>query len=225
MRTASAFSNATRTKVDIVRLDTVQMRKVAENGKFFQITSVPTLVLVYGDGNLQLFLGAPKIVEWFNLMSRPQRPPEPQNMYGSISASHPLGSRTQQRPDNPELYEPVQREEYYEEEPEQIEIVDDYQEPVQKQKSVIIEDDYEEEAPAKEKPVRKSKSKKSKPKVEEDDSVSEKRRIAKEKLNKAASAKGKPLSSRMKDVYNMAKQMEEDRTGSLGYKEEDLPRY
>lgn len=235
IKIADSFSAAVRRNVNIVRLDTIEMRKVAANGKFFQITSVPTLVLFYEDGNLQLFLGAPKIIDWFNKIGRP-KPVEPKNMYGPVSTSHPMGTRMQER-DIP-MYN--SREEYYEEEiPERVEIVEDDfdapppeirrapKEPVQ---HIVVEDDYNEEEPEPVKPVRKSKSKKTKSKAEDleklpVDSVSEKRRIAKEKLNKAASAKGKPLSSRMKDVYNMAKQMEEDRTGSLGYKEDELPRY
>ena len=60
--------------VKIVRLDTVIDRQAASQGKYFQINSVPTLLLIYDDGNIQLFAGQEKILMWLQqaLQSRNQ---------------------------------------------------------------------------------------------------------------------------------------------------------
>lgn len=215
--------------MQVVRLDTESSRKTAANGKFFQITAVPTMVIMYEDGNTQLFLGTPKIVQWLTALIKTSKErervsePEPvrhqeQNMYGPISTAYPLAKTRRPIIDQGEDIEdhlppqPVRRppivEEDYPEEP----LLEIEEEP-----------EVEEEKP-KPRRTKKGKSRQQKP-VEEDGSAAAKRRMAKEKLNKAASAKSKPLSSKMKDVYNMAKQMEEEAKNSYGYKEEDLPHY
>jgi hypothetical protein len=61
--------------VEIVRLDTSQSRQIAMTGKYFQIRAVPTLVVVYSDGNLQLFVGAPKINQWLSMITQPSARP------------------------------------------------------------------------------------------------------------------------------------------------------
>jgi hypothetical protein len=58
-----------------------------------------------------------------------------------------------------------------------------------------------------------------------DASIKAGRKLARQKLNNVAKAKSKPPQSKMKDIYNAAKQMAADRDNSLGYKEEDLPHY
>ncbi len=224
--------------MQVVRLDTESSRKAAANGKFFQITTVPTMVIMYEDGNTQLFLGAPKIIQWLTAMiksasagaRKEQQAPrqEQQNMYGPISDSYPRPRRQviDEGEDMDATPIPIEEEDDLPPPPPQ-------RRPAQRKAPVVVEEDYPEEEPEEEEPQEKPKSKKkSKAKsrrkpvvVEEDDSVAAKRRMAKDKLNKAASTKSKPLSSRMKDVYSVAKQMEADMKNSLGYKEEELPHY
>jgi hypothetical protein len=57
-----------RIPVNVVKLDTAEARQTAMKGKYFQITNVPTLVVIYADGNLQLFVGAPKINQWIGML-------------------------------------------------------------------------------------------------------------------------------------------------------------
>lgn len=50
--------------LQIVKLDTQKARNKAKKGKYFQINSVPSLVVIYQDGTLQMFIGKEKIVNW-----------------------------------------------------------------------------------------------------------------------------------------------------------------
>lgn len=59
------FIQQTKIPVGVVRLDTKAERQRALNGKFFQIQSVPSLVVFYDDGDMQMFLGREKIIGWF----------------------------------------------------------------------------------------------------------------------------------------------------------------
>ena len=58
--------------VKIVRLDSAASREAVQNGPYFQIKVVPTLVVTYRDGNLQLFIGQPKTLEWLKMVVSPQ---------------------------------------------------------------------------------------------------------------------------------------------------------
>ncbi len=60
--------------VKIVRLDSAASRQAAQNGPYFQIKVVPTLVVTYRDGNLQLFVGQPKTLEWLKMAGAPSTP-------------------------------------------------------------------------------------------------------------------------------------------------------
>lgn len=48
----------------LVRLDTVADRQAAAQGKYFQVHIVPTLLVTYDDGNIQLFAGQEKVLMW-----------------------------------------------------------------------------------------------------------------------------------------------------------------
>lgn len=63
-----------------VRLDTKEARKLAENGKYFKIQYVPTLLVLYDDGNLQLFEGKPKILQFFHSYIQSKRMEQAQEM-------------------------------------------------------------------------------------------------------------------------------------------------
>ena len=154
-----------------------------------------------------------------------------QNMYGPISSSYPIAKTRRPVVDEGEDIEddegagilaPRRRT------PIVVEDDESYQ------NDGYLPEDYQEEpeepeivSPQKPKARAKKGKGRAKKVVEEEDpsSASGKRRLAKEKLNRAAAAKSKPLSSKMKNVYDTAKQMEEDMKNSLGYKEEELPHY
>ena len=77
--------------IPIVKLDTIRDRQAAANGKHFQIHAVPTLVVTYQDGTLQMFASQEKILTWLQKLVQPPQPtppPEPsQTQYTSVVSS------------------------------------------------------------------------------------------------------------------------------------------
>lgn len=63
-----SVADQNRLPVRKIRLDTKEARNAAKNGKFFSITSVPSLIVSYYDGKNQLYLGKHKIMEFFNVL-------------------------------------------------------------------------------------------------------------------------------------------------------------
>src|SRR5207253_4596960 len=69
--------------VDLIPLDTIEARKTAATGSRIQIKSVPSLVVIYDNGEEQLFIGYPKILKWMEelIQKRSQNPnTQPHNM-------------------------------------------------------------------------------------------------------------------------------------------------
>ena len=50
--------------IQLISLDNPKLRELVKRGKMFQITSVPTLLIEYISGDVQLFTGRPKILQW-----------------------------------------------------------------------------------------------------------------------------------------------------------------
>ena len=68
--------------VMVVRLDTPQSRMMAANGPHFQVTEVPTLIVLFQEGNLKMFVGAEKVLrclQMFNKFSQQESEPEPRH--------------------------------------------------------------------------------------------------------------------------------------------------
>jgi len=236
------FVKKTKLPVQIVRLDTVEARQQAANGKHFQIVSVPTMVISYEDGNTQLFLGLPKITQWLTALIKTKEeenarrePIEPTNMYEDeyVPADYPARDARERTYAVQPRYTPstvkVRRSKDSDEDMRRTmsrSIPKDI--PVDNGDDIMI---MEEEEP--EPVIQKPKSRKKKGRkpvqeelefMEEDEQINP-IKLAKKKLNEASSSKSKPQSSKMKGVYNAAKAMEQDMKNSLGYKEEDLPHY
>lgn len=68
-----------RLPIQIVRLDTEHTRRMAATGRYFQINIVPSMVVAREDGNIQLFVGADKIMGL--LSANFMRPHPKENMY------------------------------------------------------------------------------------------------------------------------------------------------
>ena len=62
--------------IEIVRLDSKESRLAAARGKHFQITNVPSLVTLFTDGKLQLFVGIDRIYPVLQTLLSPPSPPE-----------------------------------------------------------------------------------------------------------------------------------------------------
>jgi len=84
----SKFSEASKPCVNIVvtmklpirmvPLDTEFERERAANGKIIQVRNVPSLVVSYTDGNVQMYVGSPKIIAWLEsiFQKKPNSPPK-----------------------------------------------------------------------------------------------------------------------------------------------------
>lgn len=53
-------------KKTLMKLDTLELRNIVQNNKLLKIRVVPTLLIVYKDGNIQLFEGKDKINFWMS---------------------------------------------------------------------------------------------------------------------------------------------------------------
>lgn len=62
--------------IKIIPLDTASARDAALNGSTIQIRSVPSLLVEFDDGNIQLFVGRPKIMGWMKHTLQQQQPPQ-----------------------------------------------------------------------------------------------------------------------------------------------------
>lgn len=99
-----AFIVKTKLPVSIIRLDTEEARKKAMTGPFFAITNVPTLLLSYADGNMQLFQGRDKIMPLLVKLTQPPPQPRIENEIKHVTFEEP----TRQPPKGKSLnYKPV----------------------------------------------------------------------------------------------------------------------
>jgi len=75
------FVQQTKLPVALIALDTKESRDHALNGSLIQIKNVPSMIVSYEDGNVQLYVGKPKIMGWFTAITQHpvQKPniPEP----------------------------------------------------------------------------------------------------------------------------------------------------
>ena len=208
--------------VHVIKLDSAGVRERVRNGKYFQITNVPTLLVTYTDGNLQLFQGQAKIMEWLNKVlvqrNQPQAPPVPQD-------AQPQARTAKAQPRRERIKEP-------EEEPED---------------GVEPEEEEEQRPPPKKAKAAKSKKKppvkfKSSKKRDEDDEENLELILGDEEdspssqpspsiASKRSMTKSNPLSTGksksggMANLVEQARKMEQERKASLGYDEKDLPKY
>ena len=190
------FIRHTGLPIDIVRLDTEELRRAAMMGKFFQVTMVPTLVVSYVDDNIQMFVGSPKIMQWLSMITKPEPAHEHEDMEED---------RIRERRPPP----PVEEDRIRERRPPPVE----EDEP----DTVVIE-----EAPSKK---RGGKKKKKPPVKFDDDTPPIEEIIDEEPAPKSKKRSSTESGSRMSDIYTMAKQLESERKSSLGYREEDLPKF
>jgi len=240
--------------VQIVKLDTTEARNRAANGRYFQVKMVPTMIVNYDDGNMEVFIGNDKILPVLSSLSRiktqkanesmtPLDMGDRSNMYGPsvdgpsmrpskpVYAARPTISRgnipiIEHDSDSDESNGRVEPSIEYSDEEE----IPELERPAAKAKT---------KAKAKiSKTKSKSKSKKKKPPIifteDEDD---QDREIEVEYIDEASSVQvqeettrggassKKMKNSRMQGLIDTAKNMEQERLASLGYNEADLPHY
>lgn len=205
--------------INPIKLDTAKDRSIAKNGKYFQIVAVPSLVIIFGDGNLQLLVGQQKIVLYIK------------NLITSM--------RQQAMIDESNQHQPHETQEDY---PTSIDYPSTNHSPKTKTSR------RKKKSSRKKKPKSSSKSSKSSSSsssssskpidftndeeddsdeivfIEEDDKPS--RKPIQYSMNKKGNGtKGNDKPSRMNDLIEAAKQMQKDRKSTLGYDEDNLPKF
>jgi hypothetical protein len=58
------FINQSKIPINLIALDSYEAREFAKNGSNIQIKNVPSLLVSFSNGDIQLFVGRPKIIEW-----------------------------------------------------------------------------------------------------------------------------------------------------------------
>lgn len=56
--------------LEIVRLDTIEAREKIKNGEYIRISSVPSLVIIYSDGDVEALIYLEKILQWFDYYNK-----------------------------------------------------------------------------------------------------------------------------------------------------------
>lgn len=198
--------------VRLVRLDTVADRIAAANGPHVQIHTVPSLLIIYEDSNIQLYVGQDKILEWLqSIISSRSRESHPQASSPSSQVNH----RTVLIPEDVSDEEDVQ---------------------IKKPKKSRSKKSKRSDRNTN---LYGGKTKKSRSKHQESDTdeveiefIDDGRKHQRPKppptqglmVGPQQTTLGKKKSnSRMGDLYSLAKQMEKDRQSTLGYDEKDLP--
>ena len=220
--------------VNIIYLDTEEDRIRAENGKYFSITHVPTLVLEFIEGNIQLFIGSVKIMALIKSMVQPPGPssrvPEPSSTIvidedsdeDIIPEKMPKNKQKSKYKDVPRRNQPsrrskkdVSREEASD--PEDMELQSD--------ETVYVDDPEEEHEDIfeeKKKSKKVPRSKKSK-KLSEPNPKVKSHGNSDNNINGLSTATNNNNMS-MKHLAKMAKKMQEERDNTLGYNvDEDDP--
>lgn len=192
------FAQRSGLPIDVVRLDSAKSRQIAATGKYFQIRSVPTLVVGYSDGNLQLFVGAPKITQWLSMITAgPPNQSEPSNFEEPPPNRE---SRSRREPAENEVYKESKRTPVIE----------------------PVEEDITEEKPVEEEGTKKRrvKPKKKAPPVNFEEEEPQEMLV-----DEPRSEVSNGSRSKMSDIVNMARQLEKEREASLGYDESKLPKF
>ncbi len=185
----------------LVRIDSKKTREIVQKGKYFQIQIVPTLLVTYNDGNLQLFVGAEKIILWLTKLiePRPQEEEEeldyddyvPQKKKKKVSFND---KQTKKAPLTGLYGKSKKPPVHFDSESDD----DDYIESSSDEDIEFLRDNQQ-PPPLNTGPIRSG-------------------------LQVGPHASGN-ANTGMSDLIKIAKQMEQDRKNSLGYKEENLPRF
>ena len=210
-RKCISYVRSSGIQVNIVRLDHPQARQMAMNGPHFQVKEVPTLVVLFVEGNLKMFVGAPKVLQCLQMISGPP-PVEEEEQTEIVEEEAPPPPPPKRRP--PAKTQPRVVEE------------DD---------GDIVQAEEEEEPlpPPKKVPKAKKVKKPKKPKSKKAADVELEFLSAGDEEEEATLREPPPSQQHMnapkngktnKSLMEMAKEMERAREQQLGYNEKDLPR-
>ena len=218
------FVHQNQIPVKTVRLDNTEDRNNAANGKYFQIVNVPSLLVMYNDENIQMFVGQEKIIMWFQQiiqknMAQQQLPNIGQGQ--QPLPQQPLPQHKSKSSKKKPVFASSSEESSSEESSEE-----EYEPPVKK-KSSKKKKGNPPGISSKKKRIRKKKPLKFEGESEEEiEFFDEKQQETPPQQYSELGVGPGYLDKRtapMGSIYEMAKQMEAARQESLGYKEEDLP--
>jgi hypothetical protein len=186
--------------VKIIRLDNSEDRQNAINGKYFQIHNVPTLLVMYTDDNIQLFVGSEKIISWFRQISQKKKQVEQSKKMTAVSS---------EEEEEEEEERPIK---YKKQKSSTIHPKKHLKKNIQKRKPVVFESSEEgEDSEDSEEEIKYYNDNiKSHPSQENKVDI---------KFNTNPSSEIKINGS----IYDIAKKMELQREKNLGYNEKDLP--
>lgn len=213
--------------VNVVRLDNPRAREVAMNGPHFQVTEVPTLVVLFQEGNLKMFVGAPKVLKCLQMLhQQSSQPPERE-----LEHESPQASRVIEHDDSPI--------EMIEEEPEVVEEEDTPPPPpkrapkkVAKVKEVtktkIPKTPKAKTAKAKKSKIRKAVSNEEELEIDfvdpgEDEQPSNQGRRPPSNGGNGGLGPTNGKGTQMRSIMEQAKMMERQFKAQRGYDEKDLP--
>jgi len=207
----TTFVSKNKIPLKVVRLDTEESREQARNGKQFQITVVPTLVIIFSDGTFQFFIKSQKIIsKLIELLTAPQRqspPPQSQPHTKKPTVVESSGEDEGSEEEQSEELEPVKKA------PPKKQLK---KKPAAKKprKKIIVEDDET---------IPQADSGQQSPDIVFIDDGKRPSRpppLPTDNLRVGIKSSGKRSN---KSLIAMAKQMEKEREAALGYREEDLP--
>ena len=212
--------------VNVVRLDNPRAREVAMNGPHFQVTEVPTLVVLFQEGNLKMFVGAPKVLKCLQMLhQQSSQPPERE-----LEHESPQASRVIEHDDSPI--------EMIEEEPEVVEEEDTPPPPPKRvpKKVAKVKEVTKAKTPktpkAKTAKVKKSKIRKAASNDEEleidfvdpgEDEQPLNRDRRRPPSNGGDGGRGRPNGKTMSSLMEKARATEKQFKTQRGYDEKDLP--
>nr|QBK86662.1 MAG: inactivated thioredoxin/glutaredoxin [Marseillevirus LCMAC102] len=189
------FVQSYQLPVRFVRLDTIADREAARNGKYFQITVVPTLLVTYSDANVQLFVGQEKILMWLKQVMNSRNKKTQQHIEESdeIEDEPPIRQKKKSKRDG--LYDGVPKKS-------------------KKKKKVQKKPvHFEEESESDESEIQF---------IDNDKPPGRPPPPPTQGLMVGPHSSSKK-KGQMTSVFDTAKQMEHQRQSTLGYKDEDLP--
>ena len=95
--TCESFIQQRKFPIEIIRLDTHTDREIAINSATIPIRNVPSLIVSYGTGDVQVFVGEQKIVGWLTALVNNRNPNNTNNQNNTSNTSN---DHEQQKPRN-----------------------------------------------------------------------------------------------------------------------------
>ncbi len=207
------FVQSYQLPVRFVRLDTIADREAARNGKYFQITGVPTLLVTYSDGNIQLFAGQEKVLMWLQQVANSRENHSQSQDHSQTKKQQHVEESDSESEDEP----PIRQKTHKKKKSKHDGLYDGVPKKSRKNKKKVRKepvqfiDDEESESDEVEIQFIDDGKRPNRPPPPPTQGLMVGPRSSSKKKNQ------------MSSLYDTAKQMEQQRQSTLGYRDEDLP--